>query len=65
MQLLGLLGPLVTLDTTREELDGDVDLFFDFRRHLADLLKGVDAQSIQLLFNEGPDAFDGFQVIFL
>ena len=65
VHLLGLLGPLVALDTTGEELNGDVDLFFDLCRHLADLFKGKDAQSVQLLFDERPDALDGLQVVFL
>ena len=65
VQLLGLLGPLVSLDTPREELDGDVDLFFDLGRHLAHLFKGEDAQSVQLLFDERPNTLDGLQVVFL
>jgi hypothetical protein len=65
MQFHGLLGPLVSLDTTREEFDGHVDLFFDLRRHLAHLFKGEDAQSVQLLFDERPNALDGLQVVFL
>ena len=34
---LCLLCPFVSLDTTREEFDGLVDLFFDFRRHVSNL----------------------------
>ena len=54
-----LLGPLVSLDTAGEELDGHVDLFFDLRRHLAHLFKGENTQSVQLLFDEWPNALDG------
>ena len=63
VHLLGLLGPLVSLDTSREELDGHVDLFFDLRRHLAHLFKGEDAKSVQLLFDERSDALDDLQVV--
>ena len=58
VKFLCLLCPFVSLDTTREEFDGLVDLFFDFRRHVSNLLEGKDSQGIQLLFNEGANAFD-------
>ena len=65
VQLLGLLGPLVALDTTGEEFDGFVDLIFQLTGHLADLGEGVDAKSVQFLFDERSHAFDGLKVIFL
>ena len=42
-EFTGLPCPLVTLHAAREELDGDVDLFFDLRRHVAHLAEGEDA----------------------
>ena len=43
VHLLGLLGPLVSLNTTWEELNRLVDLFFDLRRHVTNLLESVDS----------------------
>ena len=54
-----LFGPLVSLDSSREELNRLVDLFFDLWRHVTNLLKGVDSKSIQLVCDERSNSLDG------
>ena len=56
---------MVALDSTREELDGFVDLVFEVTGHLADLSVGVDAKSVQLLLNERSHALDALKIVFL
>ena len=60
---LGLVGPLVSLDTPGEELNCFVHLFFQLRIHVSDLPIGRDAQRIQLLFDERPNALEDLQVV--
>ena len=62
-QDLGLVNPLVSLHATWEELDGFVDLCLKFGRHVRQLSIRGNAERIQLLFNERPNALDDLQVI--
>ena len=64
MKLPCLLRPLVSLNAAREKFNRFVDLFFNFRRHVSDLLKRKDAECIQLFSDERTNALDGLQVIF-
>ena len=62
-QNLGLRRPLVSLDATWEELDGLVDLLLQFGVHVGNLSVRGDAECVQLLFDERPDALDDLQVV--
>ena len=62
-QNLGLSHPLVTLHAAGEELDGDVDFLLQFRGHVRNLAVGRDAQRVQLLFDERPNALDDLKVV--
>ena len=53
-ELARLPGPLVPPDSAGEELDRLVDLFFDLRRHLADLIESEDSKCVQLVLPDWP-----------
>ena len=61
--LRSLGRPLVPPDPAREELDRRVDLVLELGGHVGDLPEGGDAQHVQLLGDERPDALDPLQVV--
>ena len=62
-EFLGLFDPLVSLDSSAEELDCYIHLVFYFRSHFCDLPEGENTQCIQFLFNEWPNSLGSLQVI--
>ena len=51
------------LEPAWEELNGNVDLLLDFRRHLTHLGEGVDTQCVQLFSDEWSNSLYDLQVI--
>ena len=61
--VLGLLDPLVSTNTTFVVLDGVVDVVFCLSIELSELCVGEDAQCVELFFAVGSNALDDLKVV--